>query len=100
MTSTLLLTLALLAPTMAYAAAFSPPIPGPTQFLAAVDSWSPAPTAAPQLPFDVFRRQQQAQGSNTCGWASGNSGTTPPSVLNYRKFKSSWALQIIGYHTD
>jgi hypothetical protein len=74
MTSTFLLTLALLAPTMAYAAAFPPTIPGPTHFLVTVDSWSPAPTAAPHLPFDLFRRQQQPQGSNTCGFVSGNSG--------------------------
>jgi hypothetical protein len=63
--------LALLAPKMAHAAAF--PL-APTQFIAAVDSASPAPTAAPALPFEVFRRRGQAQGGNTCGFVSGDAG--------------------------
>jgi hypothetical protein len=63
-----LLTLALFGPAMAYAAAFS--IPEPTQHTRTMDIWSPAPTAAPQLPLDLFKRQES--GGNTCGYVSGS----------------------------
>jgi hypothetical protein len=89
MTSTFLtFALLVLAPTMAYAAAFPNQIPGPTPFFASVDSWSPAPTAAPQLSFDVLKRGQ-AQGSNTCGFDVGVPGKSFPvhnlSYLEIRK---------------
>ncbi|KAH6881515.1 hypothetical protein BKA58DRAFT_3781 [Alternaria rosae] len=63
-----LLLAALLGPTMVYAAAFS--LPEATQYTPTMDGWSPAPTAAPQLPFDLSRRQDI--GANTCGFVSGS----------------------------
>lgn len=65
---------ALLAPTLAYAAAFQWSLPEPTAFVPAADNWSPAPTAAPQLPnFDLFKRQS-GEGGKTCAFISGLSG--------------------------
>ena len=64
---------AILAPALSSAAAFA--MPEPTQlFAVAADNWSPAPTAAPQ--FNIFAREgDQPNASNTCGYASGLSGT-------------------------
>ena len=62
-----LLLLALLGSTMVYSAAFS--LPEATQYTPSMDGWSPAPTAAPQLPFDLSKRQDG--GANTCGYFSG-----------------------------
>lgn len=64
---------AILAPALSSAAAFA--MPEPTQlFAVAADNWSPAPTAAPQ--FNIFVREaDQPNASNTCGYASGLSGT-------------------------
>jgi hypothetical protein len=65
---------ALLAPTVAYAAAFPWDLPRPTQYVPVADSWSPAPTAAPQLQgLELFKRQQ-GEGGNTCAYISGSSG--------------------------
>jgi hypothetical protein len=64
---------AILAPALSSAAAFA--MPEPTQlFAVAADNWSPAPTRAPQV--NLFRREAQlANEGNTCGYASGLSGT-------------------------
>jgi hypothetical protein len=67
MAVTLLLAV-LLGPKMVYAAAFL--LPEATQYTPTMDGWSPAPTAAPQLPFDLSRRQDI--GANTCGYVSGS----------------------------
>jgi hypothetical protein len=65
----------LVAPAAAYAAAFPWALPEPTIFAPAPDNWSPAPTAAPQLPgFSPFKRQS-TPGDNTCGFVSGSSRT-------------------------
>lgn len=59
-----------LAPAVVHAAAFPWALPEPTLFVPAIDSWSPAPTKAPELPsFELFRRQEA--GANTCGFLSG-----------------------------
>ncbi|KAF1833743.1 hypothetical protein BDW02DRAFT_569725 [Decorospora gaudefroyi] len=70
-------TLAFLAPAMAHAAAFAWTTPEPTPNIPAIDSWSPTePTAAPQLPLHLFRREQQSgHGSNICGFVSGASAS-------------------------
>lgn len=64
---------AILAPALSIAAALA--MPEPTQpFAVAVDNWSPAPTSGP--PFNLFGREaEQPNASNTCGYASGLSGT-------------------------
>ncbi|RMZ74556.1 hypothetical protein GMOD_00003607 [Pyrenophora seminiperda CCB06] len=67
------LVLSLFVPAMAHAAVFSWAIPEPTLSVSAMDGWSPAPTSPPQLPFGLSRREQS--GSNTCGFASGASGS-------------------------
>ncbi|CAO2655994.1 Nn.00g047970.m01.CDS01 [Neocucurbitaria sp. VM-36] len=62
----------LLAPTLAMAAAFPWALPQPTIFVPAVDVWSPAPTQAPQpRNFELFRRQDESEADNTCGFVSG-----------------------------
>jgi hypothetical protein len=62
----------LLAPAIAYAAAFPWSLPDPTAH-AVPDNWSPAPTPAAQLPsFELFRRQT-SEGDNTCGFVVGSS---------------------------
>lgn len=61
--------LALLAPGIANAAAFAK-IPEPTPFVP-FNTWSPAPTAAPQLPLDLLKRTGNEY---TCGYVSGSSG--------------------------
>lgn len=67
----------LLAPAVTYGAAFSWALPEPTAFAPAVDTWSPAPTAAAQLPgFELFRRQAQ-EGNNTCAFVSGSMRMLP-----------------------
>lgn len=66
---------AVLAPAVAHAAAFPWSLPEPTIFIAAIDAWSPAPTAAPLLSgFNLFKRQD-SEGGNTCGFVSGLQGT-------------------------
>ncbi|KAH7396515.1 hypothetical protein DE146DRAFT_40020 [Phaeosphaeria sp. MPI-PUGE-AT-0046c] len=63
----------LLAPAAAFAAAFPWALPEPTIVAPAPDNWSPAPTAAAQLPgYELFRRQATGSG-NTCGYVSGSS---------------------------
>jgi hypothetical protein len=62
----------LLAPAVAFGAAFPWALPEPTVFAPAIDVWSPAPTAAAQLPaLALFGRQEQ-QGNNTCAFISGS----------------------------
>jgi len=74
-----LLLLALLGSNMVYAAAFS--LPEATQYTPTMNGWSPAPTVAPQLPFDLSRRQDG--GANTCGYVSGSgiSGNSIPHIV-------------------
>ncbi|KAF2849929.1 hypothetical protein T440DRAFT_532924 [Plenodomus tracheiphilus IPT5] len=62
---------ALLAPVVVSAAAFPWSLPEPTAYIAAIDTWGPAPTAAPQLPgFELFRRQDDS-GDKICAFLSG-----------------------------
>lgn len=63
---------ALLAPVVASAVAFQWSLPEPTVYIAAVDaSWTPVPTAAPQLPSFKLSRRQDDSGDNTCAFLSG-----------------------------
>lgn len=70
--TTTLLALVFLAPAMVTAAAVSIAMPEPTHFVPSADTWSPAPTAAAQLPFDLFKRE--SNDGYTCGFVSGPSG--------------------------
>jgi hypothetical protein len=63
----------MLAPAMAYAAAFPWALPEPTIYIPAADSWSPAPTPAPQLLGFGLPKRQALERDNTCGFVSGSS---------------------------
>jgi hypothetical protein len=60
---------------MVFAATFS--LPEATHYTPTMDAWSPAPTAAPQLHFDLSRRQESKD--NTCGYVSGSGISGKPS---------------------
>ncbi|EAT86209.1 hypothetical protein HBI56_098420 [Parastagonospora nodorum] len=62
----------LLAPVIVYGAAFPWALPVPTLFAPAIDSWSPAPTAAARLPNSEVFRRDTPQGDNTCAFVSGS----------------------------